>query len=108
RDNNLIDRGDGLCVVALHPPARRLDVPRVQVAEVDLALRALRRLVGLGRAMRSEPPAVLHAAVAAVVLVGGVGVELDLVVFLQPALGLLEAFGPRPGDRARLPRAALV
>jgi hypothetical protein len=56
----------------------------------------------------AQPPPILHAAVAAVVLVGGVGFELDLVVFLQPALGLLQPLGPRPGDRARLPRAALI
>src|ERR671910_80015 len=93
---------------ALHPTARRLDVARVQVTEVDLALRGLGRLVGLGRAVSAQPPPILHPAVAAVVLVGGVGVELDLVVFLQPALSLLEPLGPRPGDRARLPRAALI
>jgi hypothetical protein len=46
--------------------------------------------------------------VPAIVLVGGVGVQLDLVVFLQAALGLLQPLGPRPGNRARLPRTALV
>ena len=45
---------------------------------------------------------------AAVVLVGGVGVELDLVVFFEAPLGLLQALGPRAGDRARLPRALVI
>src|SRR3954463_5404994 len=68
----------------------------------------LRRLVGLRWAVRPEPAPVAHPPVAAVVLVGGVGVELDLVVFLQAALGLLQPLRARPGNRARLARAALV
>src|SRR3954463_4011191 len=68
----------------------------------------LRRLVGLRWAVRPEPAPVAHPPVAAVVLIGGVGVELDLVVFLQAALGLLQALGPRPGDRPRLSGTALV
>jgi len=38
-DDDLILGADRLGVVALHPTARRLDVARVQVGEVDLALR---------------------------------------------------------------------
>jgi hypothetical protein len=93
-DDDLILGGDRLGVVALHPTARRLDVARVQVGEVDLALRRRRWCVGLGRAVRAQPAAVAHPPVAAVILVGLVGPALDPVLFFQAALGLLEAVRP--------------
>ena len=44
----------------------------------------------------------------AVVLVGGVGVQLDLVVLFQAPLCLLQPLGPRAGDRPPLPRAPVI
>jgi hypothetical protein len=44
--------------------------------------------------VRAKPAAVAHAAVPAVVLIGLVGAALDLVIFFQATLGLLEPVGP--------------
>ena len=73
-----------------HPSARCLDVARIRVGDVDLALRQRRRRVGLGRTVRAEAAAVLHAPVPSVVLVGLVGPALDPVLFFETTLGLFE------------------
>ena len=92
-DDDLFLGRDRLGVVALHPSARCLDVARVGVGEVDLALRLLGRLIGLGRTVRAQPAAVAHPPVPSVVLVGLIGAALDLVVFFETALGLFETLG---------------
>ena len=74
-----------LGVVALHPAARRLDVARVGIGQVDLARRRVGRLVGLGRAAEAAP--VLHHPARAVGLVFGVRAPLDVEVLLEPAPG---------------------
>jgi hypothetical protein len=54
-DHDLLLCRRRLRVVALHPPARNLDVGRVQVAEVDLARRHPRRLIGTSLAAPRKP-----------------------------------------------------
>ncbi len=97
---------DGLGVVALDPAARRLDVARVGVGDVDLPLRCRRRRVG--RRRLAEAAAVLHHSACAVGLVIGVRALLDLVVFLEPPLRLGQPFRPRARDRPGLGSSLLV
>jgi len=75
-----------LGVLALGVAARGLHVAGVKVGRVDLSRGELGRLIWLCRA--TEPPALGVAPVRAVVLIGLVGVALDLEVLLKPSLCL--------------------
>jgi hypothetical protein len=86
-----------LRVVALHPPARGLDVARVGIGQVDLARRRVRWLIGLRWPAEAAP--VLHHATRPVGLVFGVRSPLDGEVLFEPALGFNEALGARTGHR---------
>src|SRR4051794_36811168 len=105
-DHDLLLGRCRLGVVALHPAACRLDVARVQVAEVDLARRRIGGLIGLGRP--AEPAAVLHHSARAVRLVFGVRATLDLELLFEPALSLDQPLGARAWDRPGLLRATLI
>jgi len=56
REDDLALADDGLSVVALHPPARRLEVARVGVGDVDLARRLRRERIGLDVVARADHP----------------------------------------------------
>src|SRR4051794_39157949 len=88
-----------LGVVALHPAARRLDIPGVRVSEIDLARRCS-RAAGADPADGQRGDR-LHPPAGAIGLISRVRLALDPVLLLQAPLGVLQAFGTRAGDRAR-------
>lgn len=98
--------GRRLGVVALHPPARRLEVARVRIGDVDLARRRLGRLIGLRRA--AEPAPVLHHPARAVGLVSLVRAAVHVVVFFEPTLALVQPPWARPRNRPGFGGALLV
>jgi len=87
----------GLSVVALQVVAEPFHQPRVRVGQVDLAFRALRRLVRIG--LRSEAPAVLHPPGLSVVLVGVVAAQLRGELFLEPQPAVKQPLRPAARDR---------
>ena len=58
--DDLVLVGDGLRVVALQKPAQALDDARVGVGDVDPALRACGRRVGVRRPCRSAAPSFIR------------------------------------------------
>ena len=97
RDHDLVLVADCLGVVALDVAARRLDVPRVRVGDVDLARRRRRRLVG--RRRPAEAAAVLHHPARAVGLVSRVRAAVHVVILFQPPLALPQPLRARLRDR---------
>lgn len=79
-----------------------------QTARVRTARDELRHMRERANTIDGLEAPVLHPPVPTGVLIRGVGVEVNVVVLLQAALGLLQPIGARPGDRPRLPDAALV
>src|SRR3954463_7978664 len=55
-EDDLAFADDGLGVVALHPSARRLEIARVRVGDIDLARRLRRQRIGLDVVARADHP----------------------------------------------------
>jgi NAD(P)-dependent dehydrogenase (short-subunit alcohol dehydrogenase family) len=83
--------------VATEMVAEAVHPARVGIGQVDLALRGLRRLVGVR--LWAEPWSVLHPSRLAVVLKGVVAVTLGVKLFLQPLARRRAAVPHVPTDR---------